>query len=356
MMKIAIIVTSLERKGPVFVAANIANNIVSEKVFVNLLYFKESDSKVFIDKRVNVRKINVKDVINFSDYDVVHSHSFLPDMLVGFVSLFSCKKKYKTLTTIHNKLYDDVKLEYGFLKRWVLLLLWPLSWRFFDSIACITKSSRDYYVEHSSWYKRKKINVVYNGVDDCYLSDSKTEKIESLSDIKAEGKVILGTCAVLTKRKGILTAVEALKYLDDKYVLVIVGDGPEKDNLLRKAELNSVLNRVIFFGKTQNPIKYMNYFDVYVMPSISEGFGLAAIEAACLGKDIITTNIDTFKEIFIGCQDVFFEVSNPKSLADKVVMLEPGKANLLKESYRENYSCRKMAQGYKEIYHGLKKI
>lgn len=349
-MKVAIVVPSLERKGPVFVAANIANNIVDSSTSVDILYFKDAEFPVEVINKVNLKKIKIKDLLSLNYYDVVHSHSFLPDLIIGFISLLNFRKKYKTVTTIHNKLYDDVTMEYGSIKRYVLLAFWPLAWRLFDKLVFITKSSRNYYFQRSSWIRKKKTNVVYNGVDDCYLYDHETKTIDSMEKIKTNGKIILGTCSVLTKRKGLSTAIEALTYLDECYVLVIVGDGSEKDSLKEVARKNDVISRVIFYKKTNKPIDFMKYFNVYLMTSISEGFGLAAVEASCMGIPVVASNIDTFREIFSNSNSLYFDLGDSKGLAEAVCKLNGSDIGSFKDYFREKFSSKSMGRHYFNIY------
>lgn len=107
---------------------------------------------------------------------------------------------------------------------------------------------------------------------------------------------------------------------------------------------------IIFFERTLSAKLYMRYFDIYAMPSLSEGFGLAAVEAALEGCHLICSNIDTFKELF-GESCSYFELEKPNSLVDAIENAELKTGNKLLSYVREKFSGKNMLKGYLRIYH-----
>ena len=81
--------------------------------------------------------------------------------------------------------------------------------------------------------------------------------------------------------------LEAVSQLPQKYVLVIVGNGPEMNKLKRCACQLNVCNRVFFIGSSPNPITYYNIADVFLMTSAYESFGQTIIEAMACGLPVI---------------------------------------------------------------------
>ena len=69
---------------------------------------------------------------------------------------------------------------------------------------------------------------------------------------------------------------------------------------------------MLFLGYKNDAYKYLPYFDAYTIPSHSEGFPLAMLEAAAYGKPIIASNLSVFKEIFTDDEISIFDLNDEK--------------------------------------------
>jgi glycosyltransferase involved in cell wall biosynthesis len=137
-----------------------------------------------------------------------------------------------------------------------------------------------------------KIEVVYNGIDfDKFLSYQKSDK---------NWEPVFGTIARLDKIKGHIYILKALKRLKNDGiklpVFIFVGNGPERENLEHFIRDNSLSN-IKFVGETLNIGQYLKQIDVFVLPSLSEGLGIAIIEALVAKKLVIASNVDGIKEL-----------------------------------------------------------
>ncbi|EFA5279340.1 glycosyltransferase family 4 protein [Escherichia coli] len=339
-MKIAILVNSLEIKGPVIVAVNLAKQLYEAGEDVTLLYLNDKVERIDT-YGIKIKKINLVNFHILREFDIIHSHSLAPDLLNAFQRVIF---KNRSITTVHNNIYTDLYPEYTKLKSIILKSLWQISWWFIDEKICISKSLLNQYDNA----KKKGWDYVYNSIRDdnnLGLNDFDLNAINVLKKIKREGKIIVGSCAVITERKGLQHLVSAARFLPDKYRIVIVGDGPYKANLM----IHSAEN-IIFFERTLSAKLYMRYFDIYAMTSLSEGFGLAAVEAALEGCHLICSNIDTFKELF-GENCSYFELENPSSLVDAIENAELKTGNKLLSYVREKFSGENMLKGYLRIYY-----
>lgn len=341
-MKIAIIVNSLEIKGPVIVAVNLAEKLKFAGMDVSLFYFKEKKEKIKTHN-IPIRKISFWDFFSLQKYDVVHSHSLLPDL---FNSLQTIVNKNLSVTTIHNNIYTDLYPEYSKSKALLLTMLWRLTWCLIKKKVCISKSLLEQYTALIN-INKKQWSYVYNSVNKLgneFLSQNDKIAIQKIKSLKEHGKTIVGTCAVITKRKGLQYLVSAAERLDDKYIIVIVGDGPFKKELV-----NFNTKNVIFFEKTMAPRVFMRNFDIYVMPSISEGFGLAAVEAAIEGCMLVCSNIPTFIELFEGnCS--YFDINNPDGLVEAIELVDLVPEKRLNRFALEKFNGENMLKAYLEIY------
>ena len=116
---------------------------------------------------------------------------------------------------------------------------------------------------------------------------------------KQKDEIIICTVARLTAAKGIDIAIECCKRIIDKGLKIrwiVIGDGEERSKL-EKLIINYGLQDIfLLLGSKSNPYKYMRICDIYVQPSIWEGFGITVSEAKVLCKPILVNNIPEFKQ------------------------------------------------------------
>src|SRR5665647_458806 len=106
----------------------------------------------------------------------------------------------------------------------------------------------------------------------------------------------------LVKRKGFEFLIKAIKNTPDNIHALIIGEGPEKDNLVNLAKELNVSGRIHFLGFVSEieKFQYLQNSDVYVLSSLHEGFGIVLQEAMQVGLPIISTDnggqVDFIKE------------------------------------------------------------
>ncbi|MCX5590211.1 glycosyltransferase family 4 protein [Alcaligenes endophyticus] len=308
-MNIAIIVNSLERAGPVIVALNIANNLKKQKVNVTVFYLKEKKN-IIETSNLKVVKLNYKNFLKLKNFDCIHSHSLAPD-LVNMLQKLIIKKP--NITTVHNNIYKSIFLEYSWMKARAIYFLWHLSWIFIDKKVCVSKTLLAEYIKKN---KDRKTNwsYIYNSVPmstSYQLTEADRTALTTIDNFKKLGYKIAGTCANITERKGIQYIIDVAPLLPN-YIFIIVGDGVYKSRLKEMA-LSKKTKNIFFFERTNSPRAYMKKFDVYVMPSIDEAFGLAALEALLEGCNLICSNLPVFKDLF-NENSLYFDFNIDKSL------------------------------------------
>jgi glycosyltransferase involved in cell wall biosynthesis len=143
---------------------------------------------------------------------------------------------------------------------------------------------------------RKECNVVYRGFE--------TEKLESIPPSsefqKRPDEIFILFVGRLIDGKGLPDLFDAFARLSEpKIKLLIVGDGPQKENLLRQAKSLNISEKVSFLGyrKYSDTISILKLADIFVNPSYTEGLPTTVIEAALCKKAIIATNVGGTNEI-----------------------------------------------------------
>lgn len=111
---------------------------------------------------------------------------------------------------------------------------------------------------------------------------------------------IAGMVCRLTEQKGVTYALQAFALLgepfDDTH-LVILGDGRLKDELIAEATALGIRHRAHFLGWKENAGAYMNVFDIFLMPSLWEGFGIVMLEAMAAAVPIIGSDVSAIPEV-----------------------------------------------------------
>jgi glycosyltransferase involved in cell wall biosynthesis len=118
--------------------------------------------------------------------------------------------------------------------------------------------------------------------------------------------------------------IDVLKGLDNRYKLLLVGNGDKKDEIVRKAENAGVSDRIIFVENTPEVEKYYSAMDIFVFPSLFEGVPVAPIEAQvnglrCICSNDISDEIDSKKNVKIPliykkwCDEIYKSNSSDRS-------------------------------------------
>ena len=160
-----------------------------------------------------------------------------------------------------------------------------------NRIIAISNKVKEFLIEYFK-VPISKIEVIYNGIDfDRFLSFQKTD---------ADWEPVFGTIARLDRIKGHIYILKTLKRLKKKNAklpkFIFVGDGSERENLECFAKENGLSN-VKFVGEILDVGEYLKQIDVFIFPSLSEGLGVAIIEALTAKKLIIASNIGGISEL-----------------------------------------------------------
>lgn len=130
-------------------------------------------------------------------------------------------------------------------------------------------------------------------------------------------------CGRLVKNKGFADVIRAVSLVLDKKLLII-GDGPQKENLEKLARKLGVSSRVTFAGwlKEQKDVyKKLQSAKIFVMNSFSEGGPRVALEAMALGLPVISTRVGVMTDVIRDGGNGIFTSGKPNDLADKIKKL-----------------------------------
>lgn len=239
----------------------------------------------------------------------------------GFAALFF--KLFHTDVPFILTLQEGDPLEY--IKKKVRLVspLFKMIFTHADRIQTISKYLADFARAEGA---RCPVIVVPNGVDIEHFSRSCV--VDEVSAIQSKlgkevGDVFLITTSRLVVKNAVHDIIEALSFLPKNVKLLVLGTGYELARLKKLADELDVTSRIHFLGYVSHHEmpKYLKASDIFIRPSLSEGFGNSFIEAMAAGLPVIATSVggivDFLKHKETG---IFCEVSNPEDIARKVEM------------------------------------
>jgi len=243
----------------------------------------------------------------------------------------------------------------------------PLKRRFYASwlygrgltdIVVNSKATRESVLENlADIIPEDKIKLIYNGIEiaDRIEPDFSLRKKYDLG----EEEHILINVGRLASEKGHDLLLEAVKELNREmknWKLLIVGEGPERDNIIRQVKKYELDDRVILTGFVDNVNDYLVQADLMVHSARIEGFGLVLAEAMAAGLPVVAAAASNIPEIIRdGEVGLLAEKENPEELAEKIKFLLEN--NSLRAEYgskgrefvKENFSISRMISEYEEL-------
>lgn len=240
---------------------------------------------------------------------------------------------------------------------------------------CLLLSAADLVVSNSkvtqdslSWLEerlvgRARLEVVHNGVP---MEEIPTKRPSPPPEVKQAGPgedLLLGSVGRLIPAKSYPTLIRAVAMLVGRgkdVDLIVLGDGPQRDHLHSIAKESGVEDCVHLPGTVPRERVYavLHHLDAFVMPSRTEGFCNALVEAMMVGKPCIVSDIATFHEV-AGDTGHFFKPGDPASLAAAVeqVHRNPNEAESLahraQDRVRANFTLEKTVDHHLDLYRDL---
>lgn len=177
-----------------------------------------------------------------------------------------------------------------------------------DKVIGVSKSVKDHLVKTGEISEHKGV-VIYNPVS---IPKSFPKISSEFFQIVYVGR--------LEKVKNVATLIQAFANIQNSNsTLTIVGDGRERTGLESLAKDLKIEDRVVFTGFQPEPSQFLSQSDLYVLPSYSEGFGIAAVEAMFLKVPVLATNVGGIPEFINHGENGW--LFNPNSVEDLVEKL-----------------------------------
>ena len=216
--------------------------------------------------------------------------------------------------------------------------------------------------EHLGEWGIKDAVVVPNGVDKFEFKPD-PDKRETRKELGLDTENLIVACGSrLEYKNGTHDVVEAANYLKeriDDFKIVVIGDGPDRSRLEKMIKKFNLEDKVYLLGYILHPElpKYMAAADMFVRPSLAEGFGIIFIEAMAAGAAVVGTPVGGIVDFLRHNETgLVCEPGNPRDIAEKIELLIKDKQlrNKLVENGQklvaEVYNWDKISEKIQRIY------
>lgn len=162
---------------------------------------------------------------------------------------------------------------------------------------------------------KASITVIPNGIElDRFVPQARADARAAFG--LPAGVTLIGTVGRLVSVKGHADLITAMSYLPDNISLVIAGDGAERAALERQAKTTGVANRIRFLGHVDEVERLLPAFDVFCLPSHSEGFPRSVIEAQACNIPVVATDVGALREAICPKSGRLSPARDPFALAE----------------------------------------
>lgn len=294
-------------------------------------------------------------------FDILHSHGYKGNILFGFIP--KSYRRIPLITTLHGwtstKALTKMKL-YEWLD--------AKSLKHIDAVVAVNRVMFMHHMFKNNGHTN--LFVVNNGIPALNFTTGKMEHQKNC-DLNREiiefcqDSFIIGSIGRLSKEKGFNNLVESVYELNKiglKAKLIIIGEGYERDNLEKLIMKLGMKDNVLMPGYENEAWQYLPLFDVFALPSLTEGFPITILEAMQSGVPIVATRVGGVPEILDeGAAGVLVKPGDVKVLTQEILSLlknptcRTNIAKKAKEIAFTRYSDKNMALEYQKIYMSLVK-
>ncbi len=283
------------------------------------------------------------------DFEIIHAHGPISTF---FGVILSMIKRTPIIATTHGLALKQPQYNRG-IKR-LFAMLERFAYSSADCVIFLSEEEKEGF--------RKKLGflpdgykIIPPGMDSTRFASGDGQKIREKFDIG--DNVVITFIGRLIAVKGLKYLIEAANRIQEDFKLLIVGDGPQREELIDQAS-KSRPNRIVFTGQRTDVPDILAATDIFVLPSLSEGLPTALLEAMAAGKACVVTDIglpvwDKKTGLVVKKED-----SEELRAAIKRLMSDQKLRNDLGKNARkdviQNYDWQRVIDRYVEVFTGFK--
>ncbi len=220
----------------------------------------------------------VKNILTRLKADVVHSHHIGPLLYAGLAAIL-----VGIQPRIHTE-HDAWHMQNTKRRKLESLLLKIIKPNLIADAKGVQEQLKVYQPDYPS-------NIIHNGIDCKFFHKGNKSYARAQLGLPQKDVRIIGCAGRLTEVKGHTYLIEAMKFLQDDCILVLAGDGEEREVLEALIKSNNLEHRIILLGNIENMVYFYQSLDVFCMSSLNEGLPLSPLEAQACGVPVVLTDV-----------------------------------------------------------------
>ena len=281
--------------------------------------------------------------------DLLHAHQYTAYFYGCSAALLAGRGR--VVFSEHGRHYPDVRKTRRVLLNRLLLARTA-------AVTAVSEAVRDSLVKYEG-IPRQRIRILLNGIDPAPFQNPARPELRK--QLKLDPAVfLLGMVARLGPEKDHCSLLKALRLLIErgkKVHLLIVGDGPKRQELWELARRLGVVEQVSFTGNRRDIPQLLSALDLVVLSSFYEGTSITLLEAMAAGKAVLASRVGGNPQVVReGESGLLFEQGNVEELAQKIILLsenETLRKRMGRQGRRlleEQFCSRRMVANYEELY------
>lgn len=291
------------------------------------------------------------DMVKLHKIEILHVHYAIPHAYAAYMAKMMLQEEgiyVPIVTTLHG---TDITLvgSHPFYKPAV-----TFSINKSDAVTSVSQSLKDDTIR--LFDIKNEIEVIPNFID---FSRHKVEFTDCQRHLMAnENEKIITHISNFRKVKQIPDVVEVFYNIQKELParLMMVGEGPEKGEAEKLCSKLGIADKVVFFGNSHEIDKILCFSDLFLLPSITESFGLAALEAMASGVPVISSNTGGIPEVNIdGVSGFFSDVNDVEDMSKNAlyILSDPERLQQFKDNAKresKKFGIDNVVPKYEDIY------
>jgi N-acetyl-alpha-D-glucosaminyl L-malate synthase BshA len=291
------------------------------------------------------------DIVQSAHLDVLHVHYAIPHASAALLAKQILQQKGITIpvvTTLHG---TDITLV-GREVTYEHVVSWSINQS--DAVTAVSNKLKEETLEHFDI--NRQIDVIPNFIDFNRFNKKPREHFKQMIAPNGEKIIIHTSNFRKVKRVEDVVAIFSKIIKEIPAKLLLIGDGPERSHIEKVCRELNTCDWVTFLGKQEAIEEILSIGDLFVLPSESESFGLAALEAMACEVPVISSNAGGIPEVNInGVTGFLSDVGDVDSMAQNAItllkdpeMLKTFRKNALKQAH--NFDLKTILLQYEAVY------
>ena len=257
------------------------------------------------------------DVVKYEKLDLLHVHYAIPHASAAYMAqqiLLHQGIKIPFITTLHG---TDITLV-GKDPSFEPVITFSINHS--NIVTAVSESLKKDTLDHFNIKKDIKVIPNFICLDDYKQNNNQKYKLR----IAPNKEKVVSHISNFRKVKRIEDVLQAFKIINDSIPakLILVGDGPERPKMEKLSRDLEISKNVNFLGSLKSTKEVLNISDLFILPSSSESFGLAALEALACGVPVISTNKGGIPEVVEnGKSGLLSEVGNFREMGENALKI-----------------------------------